>query len=117
SAKTPSALEAMTANLANHLKRHPDINLADVAYTLHVGRREFNYRRALVCSDTNNAVTALESLNPKRVFTSFSGAGKKKVVFMFPGQGAQYAGMARDLYEHEPCFRDVMDECAELLKP
>jgi acyl transferase domain-containing protein len=117
SAKTASALDAMTTNLAEHLKRHPALNLADVAYTLHVGRREFNYRRTLVCGDLENSAAALEGLDPKRVFTSFRGPAAKDVVFMFPGQGAQYAGMGRNLYEHELCFREVVDQCAELLKP
>ena len=117
SAKTATALESMTANLAEHLKQHPDLNLADVAYTLHAGRRDFNYRRALVCRDAAEAVSALESVDPKRVFTSFRGPANKEVVFMFPGQGAQYAGMGRDLYEHEQRFREVVDQCAELLRP
>ena len=117
SAKTSSALDTMTANLADHLKLHPAMNLADVAYTLHAGRRDFNYRRALVCRDAADAVPALETIDPKRVFTSFSGPVTKEVVFMFPGQGAQYAGMGRDLYEHEHRFREMVDQCAELLEP
>lgn len=117
SAKTATALDKMTANLAEHLKRHPDLNLADAAYTLHAGRRDFNYRRALVCRDVADAVSALTTLDPKQVFTSFRGAPDKEIVFMFPGQGAQYAGMGRDLYDHEQCFREVVDQCAELLQP
>jgi acyl transferase domain-containing protein/acyl carrier protein len=117
SAKTGSALETMTANLAEHLKRHSDVNLADVAYTLQVGRKAFNYRRVLACRDVDDAVSALERLDPKRVLTSFHEPGKKDVVFMFSGQGAQYAGMGRELYEREPFFREQVDRCAELLIP
>jgi acyl transferase domain-containing protein len=61
SAKTSSALESATANLAAHLKQHPDLNLADVAYTLQVGRRAFNHRRMLVCETIDDAVKALET--------------------------------------------------------
>src|SRR5437868_5905656 len=50
-AKTSSALEAATSNLAAHLRQHPEDRLADVAYTLQVGRRAFNHRRVLVCKD------------------------------------------------------------------
>ncbi|HEU4712837.1 MAG TPA: beta-ketoacyl synthase N-terminal-like domain-containing protein [Pyrinomonadaceae bacterium] len=117
SAKTPSALETMTQNLAQHLKTHMQIELADAAYTLHVGRRDFNYRRALVCRDVEDAVAALETGNPKQVFTSFRGPATKEVVFMFPGQGAQYAGMGRNLYDSEPRFREVVDQCASILQP
>ncbi|MCP4399890.1 MAG: amino acid adenylation domain-containing protein, partial [bacterium] len=60
SAKTESALEQAAENLANHLKQHPDINLADVAYTLSCGRRSFNHRRFVVCRDINDAIQALE---------------------------------------------------------
>lgn len=117
SAKTGSALETMTTNLARHLKQHADVNLADVAYTLQVGRRAFNYRRVLACRDVDDAVSALERLDPKRVLTSFCEPVKKDVVFMFSGQGAQYAGMGRELYERESFFREQVDRCAELLKP
>ncbi|MHC5722378.1 MAG: CurL C-terminal domain-containing protein, partial [Nostoc sp.] len=49
SAKTSSALETATVNLSTHLQQHPELNLADVAYTLQVGRQTFNHRRILVC--------------------------------------------------------------------
>ncbi|HEX6650301.1 MAG TPA: beta-ketoacyl synthase N-terminal-like domain-containing protein, partial [Pyrinomonadaceae bacterium] len=69
SAKTSSALEAMTDRLVAYLKDRPDANLADVAYTLKVGRRAFDHRRMLVCSSVEDAWTALEKREPTRVFT------------------------------------------------
>jgi acyl transferase domain-containing protein len=117
SAKTSSALEAATANLAQHLQQHPALNLADVAYTLQVGRRSFNHRRALVCRDRDDAVTALETLSPERVFTRFQEPAARSVVFMFPGQGAQYVNMGLGLYQTEPAFREQVDRCSELLQP
>ena len=61
SAKTETALNAAAANLAEYLKCHMDVNLADVAYTLQVGRRGFAYREMLVCDDVSQAINALES--------------------------------------------------------
>jgi phthiocerol/phenolphthiocerol synthesis type-I polyketide synthase E len=119
SAKTESTLETATTNLVQHLKQHCNLNLADIAYTLSVGRRAFEHRRMVVCQDVEDAIQALESQDPQRVFTHFqesSNIGDRSVVFMFPGQGSQYVDMGRHLYEHEPIFRKQVDYCCELLK-
>jgi acyl transferase domain-containing protein/acyl carrier protein len=116
SAKTETALDTATQNLSEFLKRHPDANLADVAYTLQVGRREFAHRRILVCRDTSEAAALLEARDSQRLLTSFQEPRHKPNVFMFPGQGAQYTGMSRGLYEAEPVFREQLDACAELLR-
>ncbi len=117
SAKSGAALDQQTANLAAHLRQHPDLNLADVAYTLQVGRRAFNYRRTLVCHDLADATQVLETSDPERLFSSYQEPGARSVVFMFSGQGAQYAGMAADLYRDEPVFRQMLDRCAAILLP
>jgi amino acid adenylation domain-containing protein len=115
SARTPAALDAATARLADHLESHPDLALADVAYTLQVGRRTFEHRRAVVCHDREDALVALRS--PERWMTGAGEAGRRPVAFLFPGQGAQHAGMGRDLYASEPIFRETIDSCADLLAP
>lgn len=117
SAKTESALERATANLANHLQQHPELHLADVAHTLGVGRRAFEHRRMLVCQDMNDAVKVLSTSDPQRVFTHYQQSGNRPLVFMFSGQGTQYVNMARDIYESEPTFTLVVDRCCELLQP
>jgi acyl transferase domain-containing protein/acyl carrier protein len=117
SAKTPSALETATAQLAEHFKQHPEVNLADVAYTLQMGRKAFSHRRMLVCQDLEDALTNLETLSPDRVYTDVHESGDRPIVFMFPGQGAQYVQMARDLYQAEHTFREHVDRCADLLQP
>ncbi|KYC36595.1 polyketide synthase [Scytonema hofmannii PCC 7110] len=116
SAKTDSALETATTNLITHLKQHPDLNLADVAYTLQVGRRAFDHRRMLVCQNFDDAVKVLETKDSQRVFTHFQEPCNRQVVFMFPGQGAQYVEMGRELYETEPIFQEQVDRCCQLLK-
>jgi acyl transferase domain-containing protein len=117
SAKTSSALDAATRNLAEHLRQHPGINLADVAYTLHVGRKPFDYKRIVICLDTADAVKALERSDAARVHTSHSEPGYKPVAFMFPGQASQYLDMAAELYAQEAVFRREADRCLALVTP
>ncbi|MEA5602480.1 type I polyketide synthase [Nostoc sp. UHCC 0252] len=116
SAKTSTALETATANLAAHLEQNPDINLPDVAHTLQVGRWAFEHRRAVVCHDSEDAVETLASLDPQRIFTYHRKSSHCPVIFMFSGQGAQYANMARELYEVEPTFKKHVDTCAKILE-
>lgn len=117
SAKTDSALETATANLALHFQQHPERSLADTAFTLQRGRKAFDYRRMVVCQHPDEAARALETLDPRRVLTAFQPARDRPVVFLFSGQGSQYIDMARDLYELEPTFRAQIDRCADLLTP
>ncbi len=115
SAKTASALDTATANLAAYLKQNPEVDLSDVAYTLQVGRGGFGHRRALVCKDRTDALNALESGDASRLMTLFQEPRHRPVVFMFPGQGTQHVGMARELYQSEPTFCEHLDLCAEQL--
>jgi acyl transferase domain-containing protein/thioesterase domain-containing protein len=117
SAKTSSALDRATANLAEYLKQNPAIKIADVAYTLQVGRQAFKHRRMLVCKNSDDAATALQSLDPKRVFTCFQKSKEKSVVFMFSGQGTQHTNMGLELYQTEPVFRAQVERCSEVLQP
>jgi phthiocerol/phenolphthiocerol synthesis type-I polyketide synthase E len=116
SAKTEPALQAATQNLAEYLKQHPEANLADVAYTLQVGRRGFNHRRTVVCQNREDAIAALETLDSKRVSTAVA-SSERPVVFMFSGQGSQYVNMARELYDTEPVFRQEVDRSCDILQP
>ncbi|MDZ8051398.1 MAG: SDR family NAD(P)-dependent oxidoreductase [Aulosira sp. ZfuVER01] len=116
SAKSESAINTATENLIAHLKQHPELNLADVAYTLAFGRKAFNHRRIVVCSNLEEAVTALSRLN-QRVFTNNQESKQQAITFMFSGQGSQYVNMALELYQVEPIFRQQIDKCSELLKP
>jgi amino acid adenylation domain-containing protein len=125
SAKTPEALERATTNLAQYLKQianrkegaEAQRELADAAFTLKTGRSEFVHRRVMACADAAEGASALEAKDPKRVFTHHQKLTDPPVVFMFPGQGAQYAGMGAELYRTEKSFRADVDRCAELLKP
>jgi acyl transferase domain-containing protein len=117
SARSEAALDTATANLVSHLSPRDDLDLADVAFTLHTGRKAFEHRRVAVCRDTREAASLLTLREPPHVFTGAAMEEAPEVVFMFPGQGAQYVNMGRELYESEPAFRAEVDRCAELLKP
>ncbi|MEW6234622.1 MAG: amino acid adenylation domain-containing protein [Candidatus Omnitrophota bacterium] len=117
SAKTESALSASSSNLAEHFAAHPEINIADAAYTLACGRKTFAHRRIAVCSSAQEAADALRQDGSKQVFTSTKEAKERPVVFMFSGQGSQYVNMAAEVYRCEPTFRERLDQCAEILRP
>ena len=114
SAKTPTALETATQNLGHFIKQNPNKELADIAYTLQVGRREFPHRRAVVVENREAAQAALA--NNDGAMTGVPPHENPSVVFLFPGQGAQYINMAREVYESEPLFRQECDRCLEILQ-
>ncbi len=116
SARSKSALDEATTRLAAHLREHPEQPLADVAWTLRHGRRAFERRRVTVARSHAEAADRLEKGDTRRVFTH-QALDNPDVVFMFPGGGAQYAGMARDLYETEPVFAEWMDRGLDILSP
>lgn len=112
SAKTPASLEQQRANLLDFLRTPPDVNLADLEYTLHVGREEFKRRLATGCADRDSAITALEAAKPAE-----AALAGRQTVFMFPGQGSQHIRMGYGVYEADPDFRRHVDRCCDLLEP
>ena len=116
SARTEAALSAKTTALAEHLKQHSELNLADVAYTLQAGRTPFSHRKAVLCRDYAEAIRTLERTDTKQSWTGIADLNEQSVVFMFPGQGGQHVNMARDLYDTEPFFREIVDRSCERLR-
>ncbi|WP_136442059.1 type I polyketide synthase [Pacificoceanicola onchidii] len=114
SGRNKAALGDNAARLAGHLRTHPEQSLADVAFTLKEGRRAFERRMVVVAESHKEAATLIEEGNPRRVF-QHKALDRPDVAFLFPGGGAQYAGMARDLYETEPVFAEWMDRGLEHL--
>jgi acyl transferase domain-containing protein len=119
SAQSEAALHELAARFAEHLSRNPDLPLADACYTASTGRTHFTQRLALT-------VDAHEPLHER--LTAFATgqeiaglargqAGRPRIAFLFTGQGAQYPGMARQLYTTRPVFRAALDRCADLLQP
>ena len=116
SAKSSTALDCATANLVEHFRRNAGIDVADVAYTLSIGRRAFSHRRMLVCRDLEDATLTLTRQDTKKAFRNLEQSKRPRVVFMFPGQGSQYANMFLDLYENEGTFREQVDRCLKILE-
>ncbi|XNN69939.1 beta-ketoacyl synthase N-terminal-like domain-containing protein [Bacillus pumilus] len=106
SAKTDTALAEMTERLKQYVIEHPQVPLEDIAYTLRYGRKQFPYRKAIVLASVD------EWMQQKQLETSVFRSKKwRKATFMFSGQGAQYAGMMRGLYDAEPVFKWEVDRC------
>jgi acyl transferase domain-containing protein/acyl carrier protein len=110
SARSGTALAASAAKLAAHMREHPDLALADIAFTLQCGRQRFGHRRFLVCRDQAAAIAALEDNGaPSRVNAETA----RPVAFMFTGQGERLAGAGVSLYRDEKVFRDQIDLCSD----
>jgi acyl transferase domain-containing protein len=111
SAKTPGALEEMTERLAAHLDANPQLELADVAYTLQVGRRSFAHRRAVVASDLAEAVAGLRA--PGGPPTAVCERRNPPAVLVLSAEGPLLVDTWRSLYDGAPAFREGARRCAE----
>jgi acyl transferase domain-containing protein/thioesterase domain-containing protein/acyl carrier protein len=117
SGKSRSALDANATTLAEHLRANTDQPLADIAYTLKEGRHTFEHRRVLVAETHEEAASLLENNDARQVFNHKSVGDNAETIFMFPGGGAQFVGMGRDLYETEPVFQEWVDRGLDILQP
>ncbi|QXF35491.1 polyketide synthase [Photorhabdus luminescens] len=108
SGETPESLTNNQHNLADLLQTKQDIRLSDVAYVLQEGRVHHKYRKSVVASSCDDLIKALRK--PSSQPTKASGA-EHQIVFLLPGQGAQYTNMARALYDTHTEFRDIVDHC------
>lgn len=117
SARSSSALDSATADLARFVEEHPSLNIDDAAYTLLRGRKAFEHRCVVVCRDASDAAKALRERNPSRVFVgTCNPKTAPRVAFLFPGQGSQFPQMGSGLYRTEPAFRNPMDEGLSILR-
>lgn len=117
SAKTATALEQATENLAAFLDERADVSLRDVAWTLQIGRKAFSHRRAVAARGSAQVAQLLRQPKQAPVVSAAHEGGVRPVAFLFTGQGSQYAGMGAELYRTEPHYRDAIDRCATLLQP
>jgi acyl transferase domain-containing protein len=115
SARTGTALNQLASRVSLHLKRTSGVNVADLAYTLMVGRKPFSHRRVLICRDTDEAAMLLDEADSARVLSGSVEKCDRPVVFMFPGQGSQHVNMGLGLFS-ERSFRETVDSCSELLR-
>jgi acyl transferase domain-containing protein/NADPH:quinone reductase-like Zn-dependent oxidoreductase len=119
SGKTERALARNAARLADHLRNLPDADLVDVAYSLATTRTHFGVRGVVVGSSVGEVVEGLDG--DGLVVGSGGSVGSAgdcgRVVFVFPGQGAQWWGMGRDLLRESEVFREAVAECDKALTP
>ncbi|WP_204803191.1 type I polyketide synthase [Mycobacterium riyadhense] len=127
SARSPAALCAQADRLHRHVVSNPDLDLTDVAYSLAATRTHHLHRAVITApvatadarEDLLAALDALRSGQPHPQLTKHSGLAhhRGKTVFVLPGQGGQYPGMGRELYEHHRVFAATVDDCDEALRP
>lgn len=117
SAKSESSLQKLAINLREWIDKNSQCNVTDVAYTLQNGRKSYQFRKMLLCRDIEDMKSALDSLISKKVSASFVKEENRPIIFMFSGIGGQYVNMGLDLYRTERVFRDIIDKCADILKP
>ncbi|TDE17047.1 type I polyketide synthase, partial [Actinomadura sp. 6K520] len=121
SAKTPQALRAQAQQLLDHLDHHPDLNPIDVGYTLATARAAFAHRAVITGTGLDDFRTGLRALAtgqsaPGLTLTP-STSGDNRIVFVFPGQGSQWPGMATELLRTSPVFADHIHACHQALAP
>ncbi|MDQ1355254.1 MAG: hypothetical protein QG657_5564 [Acidobacteriota bacterium] len=115
SAKSEPILNRMIRNLGQFFQKNPNINLDNVAYTLQVGRSSFKYRKMFVCSTLDEAVNILSAPDSDKIHSFYVKEEIRPVIFMFPGQGAQYVNMGLDIYHEELLFKEILDHCFDIL--
>ncbi len=122
SGRSTSALHQRLVDLKEHLNAAANnLSLVDVAYTLNHGREAFEHRVALTVDSFSDLQQQLEDLITTKSsrtaqFGDCSDYQAPRIAFLFSGQGSQYAGMGKTLYECEPVFKDAIDECVALLQ-
>ncbi len=117
SARSPEALREVKARLSQFLVETPAVHPGDLALTLAAGRRAFPERFFATARTTGELLAVLEDPSTETGQSGSCPSSERPVVFMFPGQGSQFVGMGRGLYESESVFREQLDRCAEILEP
>ncbi|PCG87401.1 type-I PKS [Streptomyces sp. WZ.A104] len=120
SGTSPHSLARNAARLASHLGQSPGTRLSDVAYSLATTRTQHPTRGVVIAGTTDQAVAGLRALAAEEshdAVVTGAAAGRGRVAFVFPGQGAQWWGMGRSLWEQSEAFREAVTACDEALAP
>ncbi|MFI2617298.1 SDR family NAD(P)-dependent oxidoreductase [Streptomyces sp. NPDC018584] len=122
SAKSAPALRAQAARLRDHVADHADLSLSETGHALVMRRGVFAHRAVVVVESRTEAIDALDALAADRPHQALvhgvaDSTAERKTVFVFPGQGSQYPGMAQGLLAASPVFRDSVHATAEALGP
>ncbi|QRR05189.1 amino acid adenylation domain-containing protein [Burkholderia sp. MS455] len=117
SAKTPAALRELAGRYQRRLEAEPGLDIAAVAFSAATGRSHFAHRLALPVTSLEDAIDKLRAFQAKEPAGAAQPAPRVKMAFLFTGQGSQYAGMGRRLYDAYPVFRDAIDRCRAVADP
>ena len=118
SARTPAALVQLADEYRSWLTAHPEATLADVCFTAGAGRAHLEHRAALVVNSRESAVELLGALaddRPAPGLVRGESHDTPKTAWLFTGQGSQYPGMARELFDTEPVFAETLNRCAAVV--
>jgi len=126
SAQGQPALQALAQRYLDYLTENPKVDLADLAYTTQVGRAQFAHRLTAVAADPAELRDQLQAFVEGETAPGLAGdpefalnsrpEGSRKIAFLFTGGGAQSINMGRELYATQPLFRQILDECDQLLR-
>ncbi|ALX16880.1 non-ribosomal peptide synthetase [Burkholderia cepacia JBK9] len=117
SGKTPAALRELAGRYQRRLEAEPGLDIAAVAFSAAAGRSPFAHRLALPVTSVEDAIDKLRAFQAKEPAGAAQPAPRVKMAFLFTGQGSQYAGMGRRLYDAYPVFRDAIDRCRAVADP
>ena len=117
SARSPQALKSLAGAYRDYLTARPETNIAELCFSAATGRDHFNFRAALTAGTGDELRAKLSALASGETAMAETSSRKPVIAFLLTGQGAQYAGMGRQLYDTQPVFRRTLDECAEILRP
>ncbi|NGO11633.1 acyltransferase domain-containing protein, partial [Streptomyces sp. HC44] len=121
SGRGEKALRAQAARLREHLAAHQDLGAAEIARALAHDRTAFTHRAVLAGADRNELLTALDAVADARgtqaAVEGSTHQAVREAVFVFPGQGSQWAGMAAELLDSAPVFAQVIEDCERALRP
>ena len=116
SAKTEAALSRHIKNTMEFMENKEALDLSSLAYTSQVGRKRLDKRAVILLCKTMACETGLVDSGAIKIIKGQVKQEKREVVFLFPGQGAQYLNMGRELYELEPVFKHAVDLCSDLFE-
>ena len=119
SAKTQPALNELVQRYVDYLGKNENADIADICYTAATGRSHHEQRLALVTNDIESCKQELErylaNASDSQCHIGEAKQETPSAAFLFTGQGAQYLGMGKELYQSQPYFRQTLDRCAEIL--
>ncbi|TSD67381.1 amino acid adenylation domain-containing protein [Inquilinus sp. KBS0705] len=115
SAKTAGSASKYADKLYQYIANNQPDTLADVAYSLHATHVDFKERNFILAKDGEDLLEKIRTFKRDVANSKSLKENASEIVFMFPGQGAQYINMGRELYDNEPVFADAVNECISLL--